>query len=186
MAQSLVTETGLAHVDAARASLRLPDADSIAEAALTGALDYSAEKTGVDRQRALLNLQGGDRATCSYCHYSLAKQVAETLGTLDKNIRAVYVMDYDATPEDLCFGATSTTSPIHLIARVVRRTEALDSLVAAVDRALTRAYANTTGLAGLALLLDVQVVDDTDVAKHTGYGALLSSLYHRPIEVWKR
>jgi len=35
-------------------------------------------------------------------------------------------------------------------------------------------------------VLDVQVVDDGDVKNRTAYGALLSSLFQRPIKVWDR
>jgi hypothetical protein len=38
----------------------------------------------------------------------------------------------------------------------------------------------------LAHLLDVQVVEDIDVEERTGYGALLSSVHNRPIQVWER
>jgi hypothetical protein len=34
--------------------------------------------------------------------------------------------------------------------------------------------------------LDVRVVDEDEVEKRTGYGALINSLYVRPIEVWHR
>jgi hypothetical protein len=30
------------------------------------------------------------------------------------------------------------------------------------------------------------VIDDADVKNRVGYGAMLSSLYQRPIQVWKR
>jgi hypothetical protein len=42
------------------------------------------------------------------------------------------------------------------------------------------------GTRQLAHLLDVQIVDDADVKNRVGYGAMLSSLHHRPIQVWER
>jgi hypothetical protein len=62
----------------------------------------------------------------------------------------------------------------------------LDSLVEALDRALVQHYADLIGQHQLAHLLDVQVIDDADVKNRVGYGAMLSSLYQRPIQVWKR
>jgi hypothetical protein len=58
--------------------------------------------------------------------------------------------------------------------------------VAALDRALVKRYAELISEPGLVHLLDVQVVDDQDVEDCTGYGALLSSTYNRPIRVWER
>ena len=37
-----------------------------------------------------------------------------------------------------------------------------------------------------ASLLDVHMVDDDDVETRTGYGVLLSSIHHLPIQVWER
>jgi hypothetical protein len=35
-------------------------------------------------------------------------------------------------------------------------------------------------------VLDVQVVDDQDVANRTSYGALFQAIHHRPLQVWER
>ena len=180
-------QTEVMDVEFAAPSLRLPDADSTAEFALTRALDFCAQKMGADSvQTAIDCLRQGNSTACQYCHYSLAKQVAESLGALDENVKAVYVVDYDATPEDLCFGEATPTSLIHLIVWAERKTSALDSLVAGLDLALAQKYADLTGQHQLAHLLDVQVIDDADVKQRVGYGALLSSLHHRPIRLWER
>ena len=166
---------------------RLPDADSTAEIALAQALEFCAQKMGVaGRQAAVDCLQQGDCNAYKYCHYSIAKQVAESIGALDENVKAVYVADYDATPEDICFGEGAQTSPIHLIVWAERKTNALESLVEALDRAMAKQYANVIGPSQLAHLLDVQVVDDDDVKNRVGHGAMLSSIYHRPIQIWER
>ena len=167
--------------------LRLPNAASTAEAALTKALEFCARKMKLDSHQAVVDhLRQGDRTACSYCHYSLAKQVAEYLGAFDENVKVVYICDYDATSEDLCFGEAAQTSPIHMIVWADRNTGALNSLVAALDRALVQSYADLLGTSQLRYLLDVQVIDDADVENRIGYGALLSSIYHRPIQVWER
>ena len=180
--QTEVVEAGFA-----ASPFRLPDAGSTVEIALAQALQFCAQKMGLDGVQAVIDrLQRGDSSACQYCQYSLAKQVGESLGALDENVKAVYVVDYDATPEDLCFGEATPTSLIHLIVWAERKTGALDSLVAGLDLALAQKYADLTGQRQLAHLLDVQVIDDTDVKNRVGYGALLSSLYHRPIQVWER
>ena len=75
---------------------------------------------------------------------------------------------------------------IHLIVWAQRKTGALNSLVAALDRALVQSYADLIGMRQLTHLLDVQVIDDADVENRVGYGAMLSSIHHRPIQVWER
>jgi hypothetical protein len=58
--------------------------------------------------------------------------------------------------------------------------------VSALDRALVERYAALLSAPDLVRMLDVQVVDDHDVESCVGYGALLSSTYNRPIQVWER
>lgn len=180
-------QTKVVGVEFAASPFRLPNAASTVEIALTQALQFCAHKMGIDDVQAVIDrLQQGDSAAYRYCHYGLAKQVGESLGALDENVKAVYIVDYDATPEDLCFGEAMPTSLIHLIIWAERKTSALDSLVAALDTALARRYGDLTGRPQLSHLLDVQVINDADVKNRVGYGALLSSLYHRPIQVWER
>ena len=182
-----MTQTQVMHVEFTEPPLQLPDVASIAEAALVKALEFCAQKMGFDSHQAVIDrLQQGDKTACGYCHYSLAKQMAESLGTLDENIKAVYICDYDATPEDLCFGEAMQASLVHLIVWAQRKTGALNSLIAALDRALVQSYTDLIGMRQLTHLLDVQVIDDADVENRVGYGAMLSSIHHRPIQVWER
>jgi hypothetical protein len=184
---SSVTQTGVVDVEFTAPPLQLPDAASMAEATLAKALEFCAQKMGFDSHQAVVgHLRQGDSTTCSYYHYNLAKQAAEFLGALDENVKAVYICDYDATPEDLCFGEATQASPVHLIVWAQRKTGALNSLVAALDRALVQSYADLIGTCQLTHLLDVQVIDDAGVKNRVGYGALLYSLHHRPIQVWER
>ena len=77
-------------------------------------------------------------------------------------------------------------SPIHLIVRVERKTPALESWVSAIDRALVQDYARQIGPDRLAHLLDVQVVDNSDVEKRIGAAAQLRSVFNRPLRIWTR
>ena len=182
-----VKQAGVADVETKTPPLRLPDAASTADIVLNQAMEYCARKMGLEAAwLAVEQLKQGDGTACSYCRYSTAKQMAEAMGLLDENVRAVYVYDYDATPEDLCFGEAVHVSPIHLILWVERKTSALNSLVDALDHALAQSYAAMIDRSQLAHILDVQMVDDADVENRTGYGALLSSFYNRPLKVWER
>lgn len=165
----------------------LPDAVSTAESIITGAMEFCAKKMRLENTQAVLDLLRQRKATaCSYCQYSVAKQVGDSLGTLDENVKAVYILDYDATPEDICFATEKSSVLIHLIVWAERKTSALDALVTALDRALTQDYGRLLDMEQLEHLLDVQVVDDADVEGRIGYGAMISSLHQRPIQIWKR
>lgn len=161
-------------------------ADS-AQVVLTQAVEYCAHKMQLDSSQEVIDrLRARNGQACGYCHYSVAKQVAASLGTLDGKVKAAYIYDYDATPEDLCFGEAGQALPIHLLVWAERKTAALKVLVETWDRTLAQGYAEMIGGRQPAHLLDVQMVDDTDVERRLGHGALLSSLHHRPVRVWRR
>jgi hypothetical protein len=166
---------------------QLPYPGDTARIVSNQALDFCAQKMGLGGRRAVADrLQQGDENACQYYRYSIARQVVESLAALDRNLKAAYVADYDATPQDLCFNPGSRTSLIHLIVWVERKTKALNSLIEGLDRAMAQHYADVVGLPQLVHLLDVQVVDDEAVHGRTGYGAMLSSIHNRPIQIWER
>jgi len=168
-------------------SLHLPDASSTTAVILSQAMQYCAQKMGLkDAQAAVEKVKQGDTMACSYCHYSAAQQVADALGMLDSNVQAAYMFEYDATPEDISMGEAARIIPLHLLVWVARKTDALSALVESLDRAMAQSLANMMGTSADAHVLDVQVVDDSDIKNHTAYGALLSSLFQRPIKVWDR
>lgn len=165
----------------------LSDTSVLAETALNRALEFCAEKmTAGDRQAALALLQHNNRSAEGYFHYSLAEQAAEWLGSWDEDIKAAYIYNYEATPEDVCFDESAHPTLLHLILWTRRKTGALQSILEALDRALTRDYREMTGLRDLAHFLDAQIVDDHQVQNSIGVGALLSSLHTRPLKIWER
>jgi hypothetical protein len=174
-------------VEVPASELRMPDAASAVAVALTEALEYCAKKAGASsRGEVVERMRQGDGCACRYCHYSIAKHMAEALGALDQTVKEVFIMDYDATPEDVCFGEGARPPLIHLIVWAERKTNALTSLVEGLDRALVERYTEVIGTRQLAHLLDVQVVVDDDVKNRVGYGAMLSSIHQKPIQIWER
>ena len=188
MTQALAAKrTRIRDGDVATPPLRLPDAASTAEVVFSKAIVYCAQKMKLQGPEAALDLlKRGSPLACDYCRYSMAQQVGDALGRLDEHVKAVYMCEYDATPEDLCFSETAQTSPIHLIVWTERKTGALASLVAGLDRALAERYAQETGVSQMFCMLDAQVVDDSEVENRKGHGAMLTSAYNRPLQVWKR
>jgi hypothetical protein len=161
---------------------------SVAEGILVEAIEFCAQKLGASSLTTVIDLlEHGDRAACEYCLYSIAKQVAASLGAMDENVKAVYILDYDATPQDLCFGTGAHGMRlVHLLVWTHRKTAALDSLVQALDSALVQACSDTIGVCGPATLLDVQTVDDLDVQQRHGYGAFGGWVHQQPIQIWER
>lgn len=175
------------HAAVAPSPFRLPDAASAMHGALASALDYAAGKLNHPSPAASLEkARQGDRKTLEYSHYRLAQLVAEALGALDTNVQSVSLYDPAATPEDRALGDVAESLPVHLLVWVDRKTSALSSLGAALDRALTSDYAEMIGPQRLAHVLDLHVIDDDDVENRRGMAALLGSLYNRPIRLWNR
>jgi hypothetical protein len=167
--------------------LHLPDSTSSMQDALIKALDYSAHKLSLPGpEAALQEVRQGDRRALEYCHYRLAQQVGEALGALDNNVQSVSLYNLEATPEDRAFGENPEALPIHLLVLVDRKTSALSSLVAALDRALVKDYAEMIGPRRLGHVVDVQVIDSDDAESRRGIAALLYSLHNRPIKLWER
>lgn len=168
--------------------LQLPDAASTAAHILSRAMAACAEKVECTGPEGVADrLRQNDGIACRYCLYEIAKEVAAALGSLDEHVKAVYTFDLDATPEDLCFAEPDGAMPlIHLLVWTSRKTAAFSALVAALDRALAQAYAGLLDRPPAASLLDAHSIDDNDVETRSGYGVLVSSVHHLPIQVWER
>jgi hypothetical protein len=151
-------------------SVQLPDMTAVAERALTWALEFCARRMGLDSpQIAADQVRRGSTVARMYCCSSIAKQVAESLGASEQNIRAIYAPDHDILFQDLCSGEEARNeSMVSLLVWTRRKTAALDSLVTAWERALKQACRDRIDSHGQVPVLDVQVIDDTDVEKHFG------------------
>ncbi len=155
------------------------------------ALEFCAKKAGLKGKEQARNvLLTGDCCVCEYLRYGLAQKMAEYLGSVDDTIQAIYTYEPEyATSADGAISARPNLSPgFNLIARVSRKSAALSSVAASMRSALAEEYRQLgcPNANALCSELDVRVVDEDEVKKRTGYGALISSLYVRPIEVWHR
>ena len=168
------------------------DITTAAQTAMGNAIEFCIEKTNLrDKEQVLEARRRGDCSACEYLRYGLAKGLAEYLASVDNRARAVYIYDEIETPTtwDERRPVRPNLSPgIRMIVWVKRKSPALstlvDSLSSAVDkesRQLPCPNANA-----LCHQLDITVVDDQEVQERKGYGALITSAYLRPIEIWHR
>jgi len=159
---------------------------SIMEGSLNRALELCARRLGLEQVSTVIErLKAGDREVRSQFRLELAREAAVCLGSLDKNVKAVYMAEYDALPEDLAFADQEWNTPINLIVWVTRKTAALNAAAAALDRALIESYGEQIGPDHPTYLVDVQTVDDHDVTNRKGYGAMLTSIHMPPLEIWR-
>lgn len=155
------------------------------------AVEFCAEKAGLKgTQQTRHALRSGDCCVCEYLHFALAQQVAEYLGSVDDTVQAIYTFEpeYGIGFEDTVSDRPNFSPRLNLIARVSRKSAALSSVVASLGSALAEEcrQLGCSKANALCYELDVKVVDNDEVQKRVGYGALISSLYVRPIEVWHR
>ena len=149
-------------------SVQWPDLVAAAERVMTRALDLCAQRMGLaDSTAAALCVRQGNAVARMHCCAGMTKQVAKALGSSDRNVRAVYTIDYDVAPQELCSGGeTPDTSMVRLLVWTEHRSAAFDSLVSSWDRALVEACKNTIGIQQHTSLIDVHVIDDAEVGQH--------------------
>lgn len=165
--------------------------DVVAKAILQDALAFADSKSGLqDSGKSRLAIRDGDCAVCEYLRHGVAQAVAKYLGETDEAIKAVYAYqpEYATMSDALVDGQPRRSPGINLIAWVNRKTAALSSLLAMLGAAISEEFQLLGCPKGNALcgLLDVQLVDDADIVGRSGYGALVDSLYVRPMQVWHR
>jgi hypothetical protein len=163
---------------------------SVMKRMIESALDLAPKVEFSTVEQTVAALQRGDCAVCERVRYGLAQRIAEYLGSVDTSLKAVYVYEPEyAVAGDGAGPESSAMSPgIHMIAWAGRKSAALASVVNMLGSSLaeeSKAVACPKANA-LCYALAVQVVDDDEVLGRTGYGALVNSLYVRPIQLWRR
>lgn len=153
------------------------------------AIEFCTRKTGArSREEALDAILSGDCSVCEYLRYGLSRQIGAYLGSMDRQVKIVYVYEpeYGTTVDDT--NVVKLSSSINLLAWVNRKSAALDSIVESLAETLrderNQLLCEKAGSA--CFMLDVQVVDDEEVKSRRGYGALVNSLHVRPTKLWMR
>ena len=114
--------------------------------------------------------------------FGVAERIANTLAAHDEHVQAIYTFDPNLSAD----AETETYAPldpsVNLLVQVTSKTAALQSFIAAIDKALTK-QANTLPsplFSSLETMLNAIVITGEDVRQKQGYAALLSSLYLKP------
>jgi hypothetical protein len=134
--------------------------------------------------------RSGACEVCESIRYGVAGAVAEYLGSLDSSVKAVYLYEPEyATAADEAVADRPNLSPgISMLVWADRKSPALSAVLEALNEALAVEGGKLACPKANALcwMLDAQIVDDQQVAERSGYGALVSSVFVRPVELWRR
>lgn len=159
----------------------------VAESLFAQALTACAQQMGLPGIEAVVDrLRNGDAVAYDACQHELAHRVAEYLSSLDRDIKAVYRYEYAWGGAGKGPRARELGLVIHLVVVAGRRTAALLSVLAALDRALTQVLADWRGGQEAGQVLDVHLIDDADMRTGAGYAALLYPPHREPVPIWTR
>lgn len=144
-----------------------------------------------DVQRVRQALLYGKCEHCKYISESLVVQISRYLGQVDQRVKAVYVYEPVSTLQALEASggeARKTQFGINLVAWVERKSAALSALVKNLEIALSDSLSKIGCINAEpgCYTLNVEIVDDEDVAEHRGYALLVENSYLRAQETWDR
>ncbi len=149
--------------------------------AVESGLKYAVEKCGCeDKALVCERLASNNEWACGYLAYGCAADLAAALAKIDDNVTEAYILGL-AGEEDGVRGF-----PLVMVLSVTRRTAALDSILERIVSELPGQLAAATGLDAMRVLMDVQVVEDSDVSARRGLGAAIHSLWAPALKVWSR
>jgi hypothetical protein len=153
------------------------------------AVDAAREKMGFYQQEAELSVLLQRRDFVEYFKYALAQEVSQVIGSYDQQVQAIYLFEESGNPDS----ETEDYSPaidltVHLLTRVSSASAALEAFVTSLDRVLTEVLRElpSDAVVRRTSFLNVIPVTEKDIAEGHGYAVLLSSIYARPLQVWRR
>ena len=141
--------------------------------------------------QAVQALQLGRCDICSAFSDCLVRQISETLGQLDRTVKAVYQYDAEATtlrPGSATRVEAAHPCAINLVVWVDRRSAALTALTATLENALvdSRRRVQCLNASAACSMLDIQTVQDEDIQERRGLGLIATSKFIRSTPVWLR
>lgn len=123
----------------------------------------------------ILDLRQGNRRAHSTLRYAIARIISNHMASISGVIKAVYV--FGSTMED----KADKVSDIDMIVIVKKKDKFLDKFFKGIDSALLYEYKKLVGngTSKLKKFLDINVVDENDLADRTGYASVINSM-HKP------
>jgi Pyruvate phosphate dikinase, AMP/ATP-binding domain len=128
---------------------------------------------------------------CEYCGIvseSLARQLGEYLGQMDRTVKAVYHYKPVETSEIPSSGSQEPHVGINLVVWAERKSAALNALLETLETVLkaNRHKISCADASPRCFSLDVKMVSDQEVQEQRGLGLLVESAYLRSTSVWRR
>jgi len=147
---------------------------------LEQALEACSRRHGLPVAEVLTRLEARDPGMHSSFRYGLAKELSLYLAGLGSAFHEVYI--YGSSISE----SSGPASDIDVIVVVERRRDEILNLLKRLDFSLTDHYRRLVGLKRDPVsLLDVHVIDRTEQAERSGYGAVIDGLHTRPICLWR-
>lgn len=144
------------------------------------ALECCSHRHGLSVEAVLRRLEEGDCGIHSTFRYGLAKGLSSYLASLGSVFHEVYV--YGSSIGE----SSSPGSDIDVLVVVERKRDEIVNLLKRLDLSLTSHYRCLIGLERNPVsLLDIHVIDRTEQAERSGYGAVIGGLHTRPICLWR-
>jgi len=144
-------------------------------------LEFCCMRERNSRTKVIECLQKGYSTVHSNLRYALAQKLCHLLDN-ENNLHAVYL--HGSTVED----NASIASDIDLILHVKEKENKLPARLEKLNKDLLHLYRNLVGEKAVKIsrLLDYQVVDDREVRERSGYGAVVNSIFYRPLKIWSK
>lgn len=166
-------------------ALYTSDARAIAEIIVGNTLEWASARLQCELDEVIQSLNNGDLTVQRELKLGLAHFVAEYLGFLDRDIKAVYIAN-SADPDRDRTRDTAPPLMIQLVVYAEPKTAALASLIGALNRALTAVLQASVASVGHDRFLDVQLVNAADREKLARYAALLTPPIQYGMRIWER
>jgi hypothetical protein len=120
--------------------------------------------------------------------YGLAEGATNVIVANDGNVQAVYHFEESANPDSETEEALTPDVGVHLLLLVDSNSAALHAFIQSLDGTLAGLMRElpSPALAKRTSILNVIPITQEDVDNKCGYGALLSSMFARPVKLWAR
>jgi len=120
--------------------------------------------------------------------YGLAEGAMNVIVANDGNVQAVYHFEESTNPDSETEEALLPDIGVHLLLLVDSNSAALTTFIKSLDESLSGLIRELPlpALAKRSSAINVITITQEDVEKRVGYGALLSSMFARPVKLWAR